>query len=149
MVCAPLNREKKMAANGKSVENPVFDPCLSSFPHFFGHSFSLIFAHFFSPFQARKGSVPAQRNGITNLTSSPTTRIRWKIIRRWGLSDPTEIPPQYPCRTVFPVVSQTIAATPPLLSLKMAYRNQKTGLTRGVSQLASEAYRATGGRRTK
>ena len=48
---------------------------------------------------------------------------------------------------MFPVVSQTIAATPPLLSLKMAYRNPKTGLTRGVSQkkLASEAYRAIGG----
>ena len=67
---------------------------------------------------------------------------------------PTEIPPpiarqgwQYPCRTVFPVVSQTIAATPPLLSLQMANRNPKTDLTRGVSQrkLASEAYRAIGG----
>ena len=31
----------------------------------------------------------------------------------------------------FPVVSQTIAATPPLLSVKMAYRNPKTGLKRG------------------
>ena len=42
------------------------------------------------------------------------------------------------------MVSQTIAATPPLLSAKTAYRNPKTGLTRGVSQkkLASEAYRA-------
>ena len=48
---------------------------------------------------------------------------------------------------MFPVVSQIIAAKPPLLSLKMAYRNPKTGLTRGVSQkkLASEAYRAIGG----
>ena len=45
------------------------------------------------------------------------------------------------------MVSQTIAATPPLLPLKMAYRNSKTGLTRGVWQqkLASEAYRAIGG----
>ena len=48
---------------------------------------------------------------------------------------------------MFPVVLQTIVATPPLLSLKMAYRNPKTGLTRGVSQrkLASEAYHAIGG----
>ena len=40
----------------------------------------------------------------------------------------------YPCYT-------------PLLSFKMAYRNPKTGLTRGVSQtkLASKAYRFTGG----
>ena len=45
------------------------------------------------------------------------------------------------------MVSQTIAATPPLLSLKMAYRSPKTELTRGVSQekLASEAYRTLGG----
>ena len=58
---------------------------------------------------------------------------------------------QYPCRTVFPVVSQTVAATPTLLFLKMAYRSPKTGLTRGASQkkLVSEAYRAIGGRRTK
>ena len=48
---------------------------------------------------------------------------------------------------MFPVVLQTIAATPPLVSLKMAYRNLKTDLTRGASQkkLASEAYRAIGG----
>ena len=48
---------------------------------------------------------------------------------------------------LFSVVSQTIAATPPLLSFHMADRNPKTGLTRGVSQtkLASEAYRAIGG----
>ena len=48
---------------------------------------------------------------------------------------------------MFPLVSQTIAATPPLLSvLKMAYRNPKTDLTKGVLQkkLASEAYRAIG-----
>ena len=45
---------------------------------------------------------------------------------------------------MFLVVSQTIAATSPLLSLKMAYRSPKTGLTREASQkkLASEAYRA-------
>ena len=44
-------------------------------------------------------------------------------------------------------VSCGIAATLPLLSLKIAYRSPKTGLTRGVSQkkLASEAYRAIGG----
>ena len=48
---------------------------------------------------------------------------------------------------MFPVVSQTIAATPPLLSVKMADRSPKTGLGGGVSQqkLASEAYRAIGG----
>ena len=42
------------------------------------------------------------------------------------------------------MVSQAIAATAPLLSFKMAYRNPKTGLTMGVSQkkLASEADRA-------
>ena len=41
----------------------------------------------------------------------------------------------------------TIAASPPLLSVKMAYRNSKTGLGGGVSQekLASEAYRTIGG----
>ena len=54
---------------------------------------------------------------------------------------------QYPCRTVFLVASQAIAATPPLLSVKVAYHCPKTGLTRGASQkkLASEAYRAIGG----
>ena len=48
---------------------------------------------------------------------------------------------------MFPVASQTIAATPPLLSIKMAYRSPKRDLRRGVSQkkLASEAYRAIGG----
>ena len=72
------------------------------------------------------------------------------------LSDPTEIPPSPntrhlshdPCHTVFSVVSQTIAAAPPLLSVRMAYRNPKTGLNRGVSsqkKLASEACRAIGG----
>ena len=52
-----------------------------------------------------------------------------------------------PCRTVVPVVSQTIAATAPLLSVKMADRSPKTDLTRGAWQkkLASEAYRAIGG----
>ena len=45
------------------------------------------------------------------------------------------------------MVSQTIAAASPLLSLKMAYRSPKTGLGGGVSQkkLASEAYHAIGG----
>ena len=37
----------------------------------------------------------------------------------------------YPCRTAFPVVPQNIAATPPLLSVKVAYRSPETGLTRG------------------
>ena len=52
---------------------------------------------------------------------------------------------------MFPVVSQTIAAAPPLLSIEVAYRKPKTDLTRGVSQkkLASEAYRSYRGRRTK
>ena len=57
------------------------------------------------------------------------------------LSDATQIPPpiarqvqQYPCRTVFSMVSQTIAATTPLLSVKMAYRSPTTDLTRGASQ---------------
>ena len=48
---------------------------------------------------------------------------------------------------MFPVVSQPIAATPPLLSLTMAdNRNPKTGRRGGVSQekLASEAYRTIG-----
>ena len=35
------------------------------------------------------------------------------------------VSPKYPCRTVFPVASQTITATPPLLSVKLAYRNPK------------------------
>ena len=38
---------------------------------------------------------------------------------------------QYPCRTVPLVVSQTIAAIPPLLYIKMAQRNPQTSLTRG------------------
>ena len=52
--------------------------------------------------------------------------------------DPTEISPpiarqvqQYPCRTVFSVESQPIAATTPLVSVKMAYCNPKTGLGGG------------------
>ena len=58
------------------------------------------------------------------------------------LSDPTEIPPPYreigvaitPVALCFPVVSQTIAATPPLLSVKMAYRSPKTGLILEVAK---------------
>ena len=47
---------------------------------------------------------------------------------------------------MLPVVSQTIAATPPLLSVKMAYFGPKTGLTRGHRRkFASEAYGAIGG----
>ena len=55
-------------------------------------------------------------------------------------------PPHDPCLTVFSVVSQTIAATPPLLSVKVAYRNPKDRPWRGLSRekLASEAYRAVG-----
>ena len=55
----------------------------------------------------------------------------------FNLSDPTEIPSYRktpvarPCHTVFSVVSQTIAATPPLHSVKMAYRNRKAGLGGG------------------
>ena len=55
-----------------------------------------------------------------------------------ALGDPTENPPHLarhlsrdPCRTVFSVVSQTIAASPPLLSVKMADRSPKTGLGGG------------------
>ena len=43
---------------------------------------------------------------------------------------------------MFSVTSQTIAATPPLPSIKVAYPNPRTG---GVGEkLASEAYRAIG-----
>ena len=73
-----------------------------------------------------------------NLNASGTSL---KIANK-QLSDPTEIPPPIarhlshdPCCIVFSVVSQTIAATPPLLSVTMAYRNPKTGLGRRVSQL--------------
>ena len=63
------------------------------------------------------------------------TRPKYPPYRETGVAIP-----------LFPVVSQTIAATPRLLSLQVAYRSPKTGLTRGVSQktLASEAYRAIG-----
>ena len=54
-----------------------------------------------------------------------------------------------PCRTVFSVVSQTIAGTPPLLSVKMAYRKPKTGFGGEVSQKklvpGPEDYRDIGG----
>ena len=42
-----------------------------------------------------------------------------------------------PLSALFSVVSQTIAATPLLLSVEVAYRNPKTGLTRG--RIAEEA----------
>ena len=51
---------------------------------------------------------------------------------------------QCPCRTVFPVVSQTIAATPPFLSFN---NNGLSLLTRGGAsrkKLPSDAYRAIG-----
>ena len=35
---------------------------------------------------------------------------------------------------MFSVVSQTIVATPPLLSVKVAYRNPKTGLGGGTAE---------------
>ena len=68
------------------------------------------------------------------------------------LSDPTEIPPPItihlshdPC-AVFSVVSQTLAATPLLLSVKMAYRNPRQALERGHcrKKFTSEAYRDMG-----
>ena len=74
--------------------------------------------------------------------------FHFRLSAHFPLSDPTEIPPPIARQvSVFPVVSQTIAATPPPLSVKTAYRNPKTDLTRGVSQkkLASEAYHAIGG----
>ena len=55
---------------------------------------------------------------------------------------------KYPCRTVFPVISQTIAATTPTSFCKLAFRNPKTGLTKwhlSQKKLASEGYRAIGG----
>ena len=117
------------------------------------HDVSQTFKHIkrFSEFQ-----LPLSYHGVStaqNLQERSTVSRKFRL-----LSDLTEIPPpiarqvwQYPCRTMFPVVSQTIAATPALLSFKMAYRNPKTGLTGGVSQtkLASAAYRAIGGCRAK
>ena len=67
------------------------------------------------------------------------------------LCDPAEIPPPIASHltpvALFPVVSQTIAAAPPLLPVRLAYRNSKTGFGGRVSQkeLASEAYRPKGG----
>ena len=70
------------------------------------------------------------------------------------LSDPTEITPPYREAGVGIPLSHCVSCGiadyrcyTPTSSLKMAYRNPKTGLTRGVSQekLASEAYRAIGG----
>ena len=72
------------------------------------------------------------------------------------LSGPTKI--HLPCRETGVAIplshcvscgiadSQTIAATPPLLSIKMADRCPKTGLPKWASRknLASEAYRAKG-----
>ena len=53
---------------------------------------------------------------------------------------------QYPGRTVFSVVSQTIAATPPLLSVKWHIAIQRQALEGGHrKRLASEAYRVAGG----
>ena len=54
-----------------------------------------------------------------------------------ALSDPTNYPPivrhllHDPCRTVFSVVSQTIAATPPLLSVKWPIAIQRQALDGG------------------
>ena len=52
-----------------------------------------------------------------------------------------------PCRTAFPVISQTIATTPPLLSVKSGLSQSKDRPNKGASQkiLASEAYYAMGG----
>ena len=69
------------------------------------------------------------------------------------LSDPTEIPPLSRDRCSNTLVAlcflwyRRLSLLHPLLSLRMAYRNPKRGLTRGVShkKLASEAYRAIGG----
>ena len=69
------------------------------------------------------------------------------------LSDPTEIPPYHETGVAIPLshsVSCGIAdyrCYTPTLFHKVAHRNPKTDLTRGVSQtkLASKAYRAIGG----
>ena len=67
------------------------------------------------------------------------TRPKWPPYR--------ETPVALPLWHCFLWCSQTIAATPQLLSIETAYRSPKTGLGGRVSQkrLASEAYRVLGG----
>ena len=79
---------------------------------------------------------------ITKSTSEFTAKFTWTI---WGNIHSFLLPSV--SRTVSPVVSQTIAATPLLLSIKMAYHSPKQALEgRGVSQkkLPFEAYRGIG-----
>ena len=88
---------------------------------------------------------------VLPLNLSPTFAISWGCALWWfislsnSLSDPTKIPPKSrdrcrntPVALCFLWYSQTIAATPPLLCLKMAYRNPKTGL--GEEGIAEKAF---------
>ena len=90
-----------------------------------------------------KGRHDQEHQGLqlweNNCALSLATRPKYPPYRETGVA--------IPLSHCVSVVSQTIAATPPLLSVKVAYRGPKTGLTRGVSQkkLAPENYRVIGG----
>ena len=89
--------------------------------------------------------VPRVQSSISGPKSRNTPKRCQSLVTR-----PKYPPPpiarqvwQYPCRTVISVVLQTIAATPPLLSIKMDNRSPKTDLG-SRKKLASEAHRAVG-----
>ena len=95
-----------------------------------------------TPFAAGWGPWPARE--VTKLfdrTFSIATDREIRTFRSQAVSDPTEIPPlsRDKCSNnlwhcVSCGIAEYITATPPLLSLNMACRNPKTGLTRGASQ---------------
>ena len=76
---------------------------------------------------------------LTHPLESLVTRLKYHPYRETSVA--------IPLSHCVPVVSQTVTATPPLLSVKMADRNPKAGLgvERSQKKLASEAYRAMGG----
>ena len=112
-------------------------------------------------------STNVGRCKLQRQTQSPSSEKSHSTSRNWlpisiafkklqGLSDPTGIPPLSRDRCLriplsplcFHVVSQTIAATPPLLSLKMAWSQSKDRPNKGIYaglSLPLTAYRAIGG----
>ena len=84
-----------------------------------------------SPKKIAAISSPASENRHCNRNRSKI-RDTWCLkVTRPKKKRYREMPSHDPCRNVLSVVSQTIAATPPLLPVKMAYCNPKTGLGGG------------------
>ena len=92
-----------------------------------------------SKLEWERASVRTSTQQCTSPPNSLVTRPKYPPYRETGVAIPLSH-----CASCG--IADYLCYTPPYLSVKMAYRNPKTDLTREVSQkkLASEAYRAIG-----